>query len=201
MSIEHMAVVLHHSKSKGTAKLVLLGIANHQGDGGAWPSLSTLATYANVDVRNVRKALAQLRGRGEVRVHVQDGGPRELDDQLRPNRYDVLVTCPPWCDRTPQHRDTRKRGTNASQLSLWKTPRTKAPPRTDSPGGPPDESAPLTTPQEHSQQVVAQPQDARARPLDHRPCSVCSMPQRTCEARQTKLLPEDQHHYSPGPRP
>ena len=108
MSVEHLAVVLHHSKAKGTAKLVLLGIADHQGDGGSWPSVSRLATYANVTERNVQKALSWLVSAGEVTIEVQAGGDHRIEDHQRPNRYEVLVTCPQHCDRTPQHRDTRK---------------------------------------------------------------------------------------------
>lgn len=104
MSIEAMTVVLHHSRARGTAKVVLLGIANHAGDGGAWPALSTLARYANVDRKTVKRAVKQLVDLGEVRVHVQAGGTVEMDDWTRPNRYDVLVRCPASCDRTTQHR-------------------------------------------------------------------------------------------------
>ena len=43
MSIELMSLVLHHSVAQPTHKLILLGIANHQGDGGAWPSIETLS--------------------------------------------------------------------------------------------------------------------------------------------------------------
>ena len=108
MSVEHMAVVLHHSGSSGTAKLVLLGIANHDGDGGAWPTVRTLAKYANVTHRQVQKAVSQLVGLGELRVQVQAGGSNNYPDHARPNRYDVLVRCPPWCDRSPSHRDVRQ---------------------------------------------------------------------------------------------
>jgi hypothetical protein len=111
-----MAMVLHHSRAKGTAKLVLLGIANHQGDGGAWPSVATLARYAGVDARSVQRALAQLQATGEVVVKLQQGGTPGMEDYDRPNLYQVNVSCPPWCDRTPQHRDTRP-----GQSPLWKT--------------------------------------------------------------------------------
>lgn len=107
MSVEALAVVLHHSKARGTAKLVLLGIANHDGDGGAWPTIATLTKYAAANRRNVQKAIETLKGLGELRVHVQAGGTADLDDYSRPNRYDVLVACPPWCDRSKNHRDTR----------------------------------------------------------------------------------------------
>lgn len=118
MSLESMAIVLHHSRSSGTAKLVLLGIANHQGDGGAWPSIETLAKYANVTERQVQRAIVTLRGRGEVAVVVQGGGTVDMDDHTRPNRYEVQVACPPWCDRTSNHRDTRRRSGRQVTLPL-----------------------------------------------------------------------------------
>ena len=104
MSIESMAVVLHHSKSGGTDKLVLLGIANHDGDGGAWPSVATLARYANVEPRAVQAAIKRLVARGEVERERQAGGTRNMPDYTRPNLYHVKVVCPPECDRSAQHR-------------------------------------------------------------------------------------------------
>lgn len=108
MSVEAIAIALHHSKAKGTAKLVLLGIANHDGDGGAWPSKSTLAKYANVDQRNVDRAIKTLVSLAEIRVGVSAGGRSNTPDYLRPNLYHFLVECPSYCDRSRQHRDTRK---------------------------------------------------------------------------------------------
>ncbi len=108
MSVEHLTAVLHHSQAKGRARLVLIGIANHQGDAGAWPSLATLSKYAGgITVRNVRKAIADLVELGELAVSVQ--GATHIPKSRRPNRYDVLVRCPEWCDGTPQHRDMRTR--------------------------------------------------------------------------------------------
>lgn len=104
MSVEQLAVVLHHSQAKGTDKLVLIGIANHAGDGGAWPAVATLARYANVDVRNVQRSLSRLVDLGELTRYVQAGGLVGRPDFLRPNRYDVTVECPEWCDRSAHHR-------------------------------------------------------------------------------------------------
>lgn len=112
-----MSIVLHHSRATGTAKLVLIGIANHDGDGGAWPSRYTLAKYAGCSEDNVRKAVKRLVGMGELRVHLQAGGMAGDDDAWRPNRYDVLVVCPADCDRTAQHRTTRDR---ERQQQLWR---------------------------------------------------------------------------------
>jgi Helix-turn-helix domain len=116
MSIESMAMVLHHSRAKGTTKLVLLGIANHAGDGGAYPTVETLARYGNCDERTVQRAIDKLVSTGELQVQLQQGGDRDCPEHLRPNRYAVMVSCPPWCDHTSQHRDTRKLA--GRQLSL-----------------------------------------------------------------------------------
>lgn len=104
MSVEQLAVVLHHSNARGTDKLVLVGIANHAGDGGAWPAVATLARYANVKPRAVQSSLARLVESGELRRYVQAGGLQGWADYTRPNRYDVLVECPEWCDRSAQHK-------------------------------------------------------------------------------------------------
>lgn len=105
MSIEVMSVVLHHSKAQGTTKLVLLGIANHQGDGGAWPSVSTLAKYAGgVTPRTVQRSLAELVQAGELHTEIQAGGSYGDQTNGRPNLYRVLVACPPECDGSPNHR-------------------------------------------------------------------------------------------------
>lgn len=103
MSIEAMTIALHHSKARGTTKLVLLGIANHQGDGGAWPSIRTLARYGGVSERSVQRALRELEDLGEIRTHIQQGG-MGVPASVRPNRYEVTLTCPPDCDRSQQHR-------------------------------------------------------------------------------------------------
>lgn len=104
MSVESIAIALHHSRSKGTAKIVLIGIANHDGDGGAWPSVATLARYAGVDARSVQRALDKLVGLHEIRREVQQGGDERVPDHRRPNRYRFLLACPYNCDRTKQHK-------------------------------------------------------------------------------------------------
>ena len=104
MSIEAVAIALHHSRAKGTAKLILVGIANHDGDGGSFPKVATLAKYANVHPRRVTEALNVLGELGEIIIHTQDGGTRGLRDAIRPNRYEFILECPPECDRTKHHR-------------------------------------------------------------------------------------------------
>jgi hypothetical protein len=121
MSIESVAIALHHSRSSQATKLVLLGIANHDGDGGAWPSVETLAKYANCSTRNVQKAIAKLIELGEIaepeyvtlpdgsrhRIH-ERGGLATTPEHLRPNLYHFILRCPEWCDRSSQHRDIRR---------------------------------------------------------------------------------------------
>ena len=54
MSIESVAQALKPRSLTATQKLVLIGIANHDGDGGAWPSMTTLAGYAECSERGDR---------------------------------------------------------------------------------------------------------------------------------------------------
>lgn len=104
MSVEALALVLHHSRASGTPKVVLLGIANHDGDGGAWPSIETLAKYARVAERNVQRAISASVKAGELAVEANAGGNGSTDPRYRPNRYTILVTCPLECDGTTNHR-------------------------------------------------------------------------------------------------
>jgi hypothetical protein len=104
MSVEAMAIVLNHSAATGTAKIVLLGIANHEGDGGSWPSVPTLARYANADDRTVQRAIDKLIKSGELSRQVHQGGDRRTRGGRFTNLYRVLVVCPDNCDRTPNHR-------------------------------------------------------------------------------------------------
>lgn len=110
MSVESLAIVLHHSRAKGTAKLVLVGIANHDGDGGAWPTVATLAKYANTDPRTVQRAITTLENLGELRRNVQAGGTADISSFQRPNLYELNIMCPGDCDRSRHHRTRRKPG-------------------------------------------------------------------------------------------
>lgn len=202
MSVESLAAVLHHSRAKGTAKLVMVGIANHDGDGGAYPSVSTLARYANVDPRNVQRSIDKLVSLGELAVHVQQGGTIATPEHERTNRYDVLVSCPPWCDRTTQHRDTRQtrqpnlRGLSTESTSSSTTPRRQRHPLAGTPPVPPGASATppggaSATQTIHSTQppvVGTEAQHARGH------CAVCARPPAGCAHAQS-LTPEDRHDY------
>jgi len=91
MSIEAMVNVLNHSQATGRAKLVLIGIANHQGDNGAWPSIETLARYANCSERSVMRDIKDLEELGELFVE-RNAAP--IRGQYRPNLYWVTVNAP-----------------------------------------------------------------------------------------------------------
>lgn len=75
MSVKVTSLVWEHSRASGTARLVLLAIADFSDDAGsAWPSLTTIARKCNVSRSTAIRAVAELVGGGElVRVH---GGGR-----------------------------------------------------------------------------------------------------------------------------
>jgi hypothetical protein len=88
MSIEAVALVLNKSKATGRAKLVLIGIANHLGDQGAWPAISTLARYANASERSVKRDIQELVELGELRVELQNAPTRT---QYKTNLYWLTI--------------------------------------------------------------------------------------------------------------
>jgi hypothetical protein len=88
MSIEAVSLVLNQSRATGRAKLVLLGIANHLGDQGAWPSISTLARYANASERSVKRDIQELVQLGELKVELQNAPTRH---QYKTNLYWITI--------------------------------------------------------------------------------------------------------------
>ena len=84
MSIKIMNEVWTHSKSTGRCRLVLLAIADQQGENGAWPSIATLALRANSSERSIKRDLAELEQLGELIVERQGG---EGLTQYKTNRY------------------------------------------------------------------------------------------------------------------
>lgn len=93
MSIRSSSLVWDHSRAKGTALLVLLVIADHDGEGGAWPSIGTIARAARVSESTARRAIRELEQLGELRVELRGGGTHSTPDRVRPNRY--VITIPP----------------------------------------------------------------------------------------------------------
>jgi hypothetical protein len=105
MSTVEMTAVLHHSQATGSTKLVLMGIAYHMGkDGlnGCWPSQGTLAEYANVSVRQVRRAIDNLVNLGELEVITH--GAWAKGSAAQTNVYYLADLCPDTCDGTINHR-------------------------------------------------------------------------------------------------
>ena len=89
MSIEAVSLVLNNSRATGRAKLVLLGIANHLGDHGAWPSISTLARYANSSERSVKRDIQELVELGELKVEMQNAPTKT---QYKTNLYWITIS-------------------------------------------------------------------------------------------------------------
>jgi len=104
MSVEALTVVLNHSEARGTEKLVLIGIANHHGDAGAWPSVARLAGYSNMSERRVQQAIKALQVSGELTV--KKGGGAGVG-KYKTNLYWINVKCPPNCSGFPQHSQTK----------------------------------------------------------------------------------------------
>ena len=210
MSVESLALVLHHSRAKGTDKLVLIGIANHAGDGGAWPSKATLARYANVSPDAVKKALGRLVDSGELARELQQGWPtdQQMSDWHRPNLYRVLVECPEGCRGDANHRPLPgwERWADGTYAPVDNHPEDRGalthPGGADAPraGG---ADAPLTvtpTSDDQGSRSVTGTREA-GRPWSDQPCAECSAPdQLACAQRQSKLRPEDQHTYTPRRR-
>lgn len=89
MSIEIMNAVWKHSKSEGRARLVLLAIADHQGEIGAWPSIETLAKMVNASTRSVKRDIQELVELGELVVELQNA---PIKTQYKPNLYWVTIS-------------------------------------------------------------------------------------------------------------
>jgi len=88
MTIQTMQAVWNHSKSEGRARVVLLAIADHQGEMGAWPSIATLANMANASERSVQRDIQKLIELGELQVSMRAAPTRS---QYRANLYWVTL--------------------------------------------------------------------------------------------------------------
>lgn len=88
MTIQTMQAVWNHSKAEGRARVVLLAIADHQGEMGAWPSIATLAKMANASERSVQRDIQKLIELGELEVRIKAAPTRS---QYRANLYWVTL--------------------------------------------------------------------------------------------------------------
>lgn len=103
MSIGHVNNVWAHSSLSGTSLLVLLAIADHEGEAGSWPSHATLARYARCSKESVKRGIKEAVAAGELSVEVNAGGAYGARPDRRPNLYRVLIACPADCDGSPRH--------------------------------------------------------------------------------------------------
>ena len=88
MSIKVSNAVWEHSRSTGRARLVLLAIADHQGQIGAWPSIATIAKMVNSSERSVQRDIQELVQLGELTVEVQNA---PTSRQYKSNLYWVTL--------------------------------------------------------------------------------------------------------------
>lgn len=114
MSIEAVSLVLNKSRATGRAKLVLLGIANHLGDQGAWPSISTLARYANASERSVKRDIQELVQLGELKVELQNAPTHQ---QYKTNLYWITISSG-VTDSTPGVTDWVSRGDSSGKSGV-----------------------------------------------------------------------------------
>lgn len=92
MSIEATSWALNvETVPDSTARVVLLGLANHAGRDGsaAWPSVATLAEYAVCSTRTVQRKLRELETRGLVRK-----GDQRLVSHLSADRRPIVYDLP-----------------------------------------------------------------------------------------------------------
>jgi hypothetical protein len=103
MSIESMSLALNlvDDRLTPTDKLLLVGIANHDGDGGAWPSVATLARYCGISVRGVQKRLSYVEGLGYISRELGAGGSPKTPVHERPSLYHLHLRTPPVPQDTP----------------------------------------------------------------------------------------------------
>jgi predicted DNA-binding transcriptional regulator YafY len=103
LSKEAMSAVLHHSKASPHAKLVLMAIAYHENETGAWMSQATLARLCNMSERTVRRHVAELRDLYEIDILPGEGAG---SGARMTNRYFIILDCPEACDRSFTHKET-----------------------------------------------------------------------------------------------
>lgn len=88
MSVQAIAWVLDHSEAKGTARCVLISIANHvDPDGIGWVHVRRVLREANCSLGSYRSAVHQAEARGELVREPHGGGSARLHDRHRPNLF------------------------------------------------------------------------------------------------------------------
>lgn len=123
MTYEDVQRVLYHSRAQGTAKVLLLGIADHVGVAGAWPSSVRLGFLANVkDDSHVRRLVRDLEALGELTILRRPG---------RSSQYVLTCPCPPECSEIRGHALVHSRGPQTPTTRGPQTPGPTDPGSTD----------------------------------------------------------------------
>lgn len=126
MSVMAMSWVWEHSEAKGSAKLVLLALADHAGqDGGdAYPSVRRLAARCGLSERTVQSAIEGLEALGEIEVE-RRCGPRGT------NRFRLPMTpadlAPPQISHPAESAPRPRRSRTSPPQNLRVTPADLAP--------------------------------------------------------------------------
>ena len=115
--------VWKYSQAQGRARLVLLAIADHQGEIGAWPSIETLAKMVNASERSVQRDIQELIAMGELTVEVRNAPTR---GQYKANLYwvnvsEVTTETSEVTDRTPEVTDEASEVTAGGVITLNRT--------------------------------------------------------------------------------
>jgi hypothetical protein len=97
MSIAALTLSMYHSKATYSTRLVLMAIANFEGENGAYPSHDTIGRLAGgLNRRTVQRAIDDLIDLGEL---------SEVRREGITNLYRVAIVCPDECDRSSNHRN------------------------------------------------------------------------------------------------
>jgi hypothetical protein len=99
MSIQAVAWVLEEeATTTGTARLVLLSLANHANDRGeAYPGIATICREARVSERRCHDALRSLVAAGLISREVNAAPDERIPANKRPNLYRLVG----WTNRPP----------------------------------------------------------------------------------------------------
>lgn len=98
MSVKATTAVWEQSRATGTARLLLLAIADHADPGGlAWPGIARLGKMCRLKTRNgVQKNLQKLKKLGELKIH-------ENASNRRTNLYQITLDFSEYGERARPH--------------------------------------------------------------------------------------------------
>lgn len=110
MSIAALTLSLYHSKATYSTRLVLIAIANFEGENGAYPSIETIGRLSGgLNRRTVQRCIDELVQLGELTEVRRDGIT---------NLYKVTITCPDECDGSTYHKKKRGGGLQTTPAQI-----------------------------------------------------------------------------------